>query len=77
MSTVRDGRSHLFPTNTMGTSSESFTRLICSLDIDRHKRNSFYLNPRVRVKSVHMFRVGMGDMGEENMEIGVYFNMQA
>lgn len=36
VSTVRVGRSHLFPTNTMGTSSESFTRLICSLDSQTH-----------------------------------------
>ena len=31
MSTCLVGRSHLFPTITIGTSSASFTRLICSL----------------------------------------------
>lgn len=38
---MRAGRSHLFPTSTIGTSSESFTRLICSLPIIKQTKGHF------------------------------------
>lgn len=38
MSTVLEGKSHLFPTSTIGTSSESLTLFICSLKTKKKER---------------------------------------